>query len=184
MTLETVGGQHRAAEAEVHDRPSELLDGRFGHLHRQQRHPVEASVGLDVGRRQPIVVGAGEDDRHLRVGDRAARQAGGGIEHRALDPDTFHEGDPLRRRHLAAAVEADDGVAEAGVQVVERREQPDDGRHQTDAAWRLEGHVAVVRRKELDDLRRVLLDVAVTVDDAPPAHGVHRGVLACSSHCR
>ena len=172
MSFQAVGGQHGPHQTELCDRPTQLLHRGFGNLHRQQRHPAEPLVGGGVGVAEPVVVGPGQRHRHLRVVDPADGQARGRVEHRGGDADGVEELPPLRGPHPPGPVEAGRGVPEAGVNMVQGREQPHHRRDEAHAAGRLQGHLPVRLGQVLEDLRGVLLHVPVGVDHphrCPPA---------------
>ena len=164
MALEAVGGQHGPHQPELGDRPPQLLHRGFGNLQGQQGHAAEPLVGGGVGVAEPVVVGPGQRHRHLRIVHPADGQARGRVQHRSGDADGVEELPPLRGPHPAGPVEAGRGVPEAGVHMVERREQAHHRRDEAHAAGRLQGHLPVGLGQVLEDLRRVLLHVAVGVD--------------------
>jgi hypothetical protein len=136
---QAVGGHHHAQHAQLSHRSAQFFHGFFWILQRNDGHPFEARVELEVGVVEPIVVGAGDGHRIVGADDLAVGQRSGGVEHRPLDPHVLEKLEPaLRTDHWSTIPRGWCFSGARRAEVVQRRKK----RELT------LGNVAVWRRQE------------------------------------
>ena len=72
----------------------QLLERRFGIMHRQKRDAFEAGIAAQICFGEPVVVSPRRSQGVVSVDDAADALAGGGKEHGIVESDLIHELEP------------------------------------------------------------------------------------------